>query len=303
HKIDQLAEISDLTKMDCSSSENVDNIIDSGDMLRLITNELIKILMLDDDDENKDKIVNDLLEHGRQSLTNYEEDIIPEIYKEQINSNDSELIKSLKKYFQLKWEKQYGLSNEWFISFLKQYKNKKHPDLYEYVLTRTAEHGNKYMKNYPILSIVLQLLFEDIDDKCLKEKCVFDDLWFSITNDGLKSITKYSDYIIAEIMNEQINKKQPGLFQALREFYRQDLFQLFKQSDITDNQNLYDLVLDNIAEHGWINGIKTIQDKITPKRYKILLENIDLFLKRRRGNSNLNLSCLLDFTRNQIYHS
>ncbi|CAF1119014.1 unnamed protein product [Rotaria sordida] len=280
-KSNQLAEISDLSSIDSSSlGKKLDNPIDSGDLLKIITNELIKILALDDDDENKDKIINDLLENGRQSLKNYQEDIISEIYNKQINGNDSELIQLLNKHFQLKWETEYGLSNEWFVSFLKKYQNGEKRHWYEHVLIRTAEHGNRYMKDCPILSIVLQLLFEDIDDKCLKETCVFDDLWFAIKNDGLKSITRFSNYIIPEIMNEQINKKQSGLFQALREFYRQNLSQLFQQSGIRDTQNLCDLALDNIAEDGWIIGAKAIQGKIAPNKFKKLLENIDLFLKQ-----------------------
>ncbi|CAF1091555.1 unnamed protein product [Rotaria sordida] len=107
-KINQLAEISDLSNIDSSSlGKKLDNTIDSGDMLKIITNELINILALDNDDENKDKIVNDLLENGRQSLINYQKDIKPKIYREQMNGNDNELMTLLKKYFEQKWEVEY----------------------------------------------------------------------------------------------------------------------------------------------------------------------------------------------------
>ncbi|CAF4031772.1 unnamed protein product, partial [Rotaria sordida] len=117
-KINQLAEISDLSNIDSSSlGKKLDNTIDSGDMLKIITNELINILALDNDDENKDKIVNDLLENGRQSLINYQKDIKPKIYREQMNGNDNELMTLLKKYFEQKWEVEYGSSNAWFIAY------------------------------------------------------------------------------------------------------------------------------------------------------------------------------------------
>ena len=44
------------------------------------------------------------------------------------------------------------------------------------------------MKRYPKLSIVLQLLFEKIDDNYLQNTNVFDNLWFTTTNESIKSI-------------------------------------------------------------------------------------------------------------------
>ncbi|CAF4066931.1 unnamed protein product, partial [Rotaria sp. Silwood1] len=214
-----------------------------------ITNEIIHVLHIEDH-ESRDQILNDLLESGRQSLVKYQEDIKNEIYADVMDGNHNRLIILLKMYFQQKWETQYGTYNPWFISFLKKYQNGENRNIYERVVTRTAEYGNTYMKNYSILSIILQLLFESIDDECLKETNIFNDLWFTITNDGLTSITKYSDYIIEDVMNEQLNKSQSTLFQALREYYRQAIFSLLKQNNIVDEHNLYDLILDNITEHG-----------------------------------------------------
>ncbi|CAF3325797.1 unnamed protein product [Rotaria sp. Silwood2] len=233
-----------------------------------------------EDHESKDQIVSDLLESGRQSLVKYQKDIIYEIYTHVMDGNENKLIILLKMYFQQKWETEYGASsNQWFISFIKKYQNGENHNIYERILTRTAEYGNTYMKNYPILSIILQLLFEFIDDKYLKETNIFDDLWFTITIDGLKSITKYSDYIIEDVMNEQLNKSQSTLFQALREYYRQAVFLKLQQSYILDEQNLYDLVLDNVTEHGWLVGLQEIRNKIPWKSYNRLLENVSCFLK------------------------
>jgi hypothetical protein len=197
-----------------------------------------------------------------------------------MNGNDTKLMSALKKYFRQKWEIQYGSSNPWFISFLKQYENGENHDVYENVLIRTAEYGNKYMKDCPLLSIVLQLLFETINDAYLQEtNNVFDDLWMKITNDGLKSITKYSDYISKKVMNEQL-KSQSVLFQALSEYYRPNVFLSLKQSNIANKQNLYALALDDVVKHGWLGDMKSIEDNIAPKYYRVVLEKLRSFYKQ-----------------------
>ncbi|CAF4583622.1 unnamed protein product [Rotaria socialis] len=228
----------------------------------------------------------------------------------------------LKKYYRRKWEEQYGKSNPWFISFIEQYQNGENHDIYERVLTHAAEYGDKNTENCRILSIVLQFLFETIDDECwtktilfddqylkeqptshfqylrgtensddqfLKETSICDGLWYAITNDGLKSITKYSDYIVPLIMHEQLNKSQSVLFQALREYYRTQLFSLLKENKIPDRQQLYDLALDNVAEHGWLTGIQVIQQKVAPKYYKNLLKNLNSLLQKRQAQANQTL--------------
>ncbi|CAF4177604.1 unnamed protein product [Rotaria magnacalcarata] len=251
-----MTEFSDLSEIQSCSDEKLENavgdqddIIDSNDAVKSTTNEIIQVLQLTDN-ENKDQIVNSLLEKGRHSLIDYRADIPPEVYTKEMDSKDSKLLELLKTHFQRKWEVQYGSPNEWFSLFLKQYQNGENYDLYERILTRTAEHGNKYMNNCSILSIVLQLLFEAIDDTCLHETNVFNELWLTVTNNGLKSITKFADYIIGDVMDEQINKKPSALFQALREYYREQLFSLLQQSNIIYRQNLYEMALDSVAQGG-----------------------------------------------------
>ncbi|CAF5186649.1 unnamed protein product, partial [Rotaria sp. Silwood1] len=146
--------------------------------------------------------------------------LLPDVYEAAINENHGKLMKSLKKYFEQQWEVKYGSSNQWFILFLKEYKDAVN---YDSVLKRIAEYGNKYLKDCPILSIVLQLLFEGIDDTCMDETNVFNDLWCTITDNGLKSIENFSD-----------NKKRSVLFQALREYYRPKLFELLEKSQVKD---------------------------------------------------------------------
>ncbi|CAF1242881.1 unnamed protein product [Rotaria sp. Silwood1] len=247
----------------------LDNFTDE-DVLKLAKNEIIRVLKLEAY-EIKDTIVNDLLENGRQSLSKYEEDLLPDIYAAAINEKDGDLMKSLKKYLEQKWIVKYGSSNQWFIKFLKEYKDSVN---YNSILNRTAEYGNKYLKDCPILSIVLQLLFEGIDVKCPNERNVFNDLWCAITNDGLKCIEDFSNYMNENVMLELKNTKESVLIQALREYYRPKLFELFKRIQILDHDNLYDLALNNVAEYGWLQGLQAVKQKIIPKYFKELLANI-----------------------------
>ncbi|CAF4171578.1 unnamed protein product, partial [Rotaria sordida] len=141
-----------------------------------------------------------------------------------------------------------------------EYKDTVH---YDSVLKRTAEYGNKYSKDCPILSIVLQLAFESIDDKFFDEKNAFNDLWCAITSNGLKSIEDFSD-----------KKKRPVLLQALCEYHRSKLFELLEKSKIPDRDNLYELALKNVANCGWLQGLQEVQERIRVKHFKILLANI-----------------------------
>jgi hypothetical protein len=286
-----MAKFSELSTIQISFCDESANNNATNDDIKSITNEMIHVLQLDDN-EIKDQIVNDLLESGRQSLFKHQEDIIPEIYVEVMDGNESKLIILLKKYFQRQWETQYGKEpNEWFKSFLEEYQKTGDQNLYESILIRTAQYGNRFMKGCPILSIVLQLLFESIDDQCLKETSIFDNLWLTVTNDGLKSITKYSEYIIPDVMNEQLNRSRPTLFQALRVYYRGEcgkcgkcdkLFCLLEKSNIRDRGNLYELALDNVAEHGWLLGVEAIKEKTPPKSYATLLKNLHLFVQQQK---------------------
>ena len=247
-----------------------------------IKQEVINVLQLEN---NKDKntIVNSLLKNGRQSLVMYKKDIVPKIYIEIMHSN--KLLDSLKSYFQHQWKIVYGYSDKRFRLFVEEYELcENHLNIYECVLTRTAEYGNKYMKRYPKLSIVLQLLFEKIDDNYLQNTNVFDNLWFTITNEGIKSINKYLNYTSEKIMIEQINNKQSILFQTLRESYQSQLFLCLKLTNIENKDKLYDLVLDSVTEYGWLSGIQLIQEKILPiDLYKKLLSQIEILLTTRES--------------------
>lgn len=173
----------------------------------------------------------------------------------------------------------------WLVKLMYQY-GENH-DLYVRILTRTAEYGNKYMKKSPILSITLQFLFETIDDTCLQETNVFNDLWNTITNDGLKSITKYSDYMNEDIISEQINNNESALFQAVHKYYHDQMIPSMEQSNIIYRQNLYDSAVNNITEHGWVTGIQLIKTKTTSFSYERLVKNIRSYRLKQAQESKV----------------
>lgn len=262
-----------------TSNEKLEDTNDIEKTLESIKNDVIQLLALSNN-RKKAEIIHDLLEHGRQSLVQYYDDLEPNIYQAAMSKSDSALLELLKRYFEQKWKSGYH-SNKWFILFLNEYKNSENHDWYEQVLTRAARYGNKFTNYNTTLSVVLQFFFEGIDDNCFNGTNVFNELWLSVMNDGLKSITKYSDYIVEDVMNQLISKDPPVLFQAIREGCHSDLFRLLERCGIINKQNLYELALDNVAEHGWKIGLQAIEKKITPKHYKLLLEKVDVFLEER----------------------
>ncbi|CAF1145547.1 unnamed protein product [Didymodactylos carnosus] len=103
------------------------------------------------------------------------------------------------------------------------------------------------MKNCPLLSIVIQLFCESLSDDDMS--AAFDDIWNSLTNDGLRSTTQHFDHILEDGMKSLLEEPSEeevhsSLFMALREYYRDELFQILKDSNVLDRANLYKLVLE-----------------------------------------------------------
>ncbi|UJR16770.1 hypothetical protein I4U23_003670 [Adineta vaga] len=203
-----------------------------------------------------------------------------------MDDNDSTLIILLKKNIEQSLEKKYGTNHEWFMSFLKEYQNGENHDVYDRVLMRTVDYGTTYMKDSPILSFALQFLFEGLDDDCMQQSKVFDNLWFTITNDGLQSITQFSDYITKSVMNEQL-KSQSALFLALKEYYREKVCATLKDCNISDKRNLHNLVLDDVVNNGWLSDVNSIKDEVTPKSYNILLEKLHSYHQKKEHEHKL----------------
>ena len=237
-----------------------------------------------------------MLESGRQSIIKHKDNIVLKIYKEVMNGNDNQLVLLLKKYFETTWKTEYEKSCPWFIAFLEKYDHGENRPIYDRVLNRSAEYGKTYMKSFPVLSIVLQfVLFEEVTDDKSKENDIFEELWFSVTNDGLQSIDWYSDYIVRRTLHEQ--RKIPStLFQSLREYYRDDVFESLKSSNVMYRGNLYESVLDNVAEYGWSTDLKLIKDNFSPSSLKTLLEKLRSFHQKQKRLSATNVMVMIGST-------
>ncbi|CAF4020109.1 unnamed protein product [Rotaria sp. Silwood2] len=258
------------------------DVIETDSFILPNSNEILRELttLLAIDDGLQSEIVKNLLYQGRQVLISYKDDIIGDIYDEEMREN-SKLLQLLKAYHQQRWETEYCMKFSWFRALIEEYERET-KELYDRVLTRTAEYGDKYMNNCPLLSIAIQLLFESLSDDDMST--TFYDIWNSLTHDGLQSITQHSDYILAEIMNKQLEKSQENkpygsLFMALREYYRNELVQYLRQSGVINRLNLHDLALDLVAEYGWLNGIKMIEQKTAKNTFVRLMGLINKIQK------------------------
>ena len=281
-----MAQYSDSSKTETFSHGNSGSTNIDDNAVKSITNEIICVLQLEDD-QNKDQIVNNLLENGRQSLVKYRHVIEPKLYEAEMNGKNGQLMSLLKQYLQQLYIVRYRDQYDWFDTFLKDYESGDNRDLYDNVLTRTAEYGNKCMKDCPLLSIVLQLIFKLTDDQCLNESNVFNGLWTTITDEGLTSVRKYFHLIDRKQLEEQNKKKQKVLFRALREYYRPKLFQLLKESNIRDQDDLYNLVLYHVAKDSWQKGLEAVKDEIVPKYFAILLEKIRCLENQHSAKSSV----------------
>jgi hypothetical protein len=86
------------------------------------------------------------------------------------------------------------------------------------------------------------------------------------------------------------------LFQALREYYREHVFALLVNSNIKNRENLHELVLDNVAEHGWSADLQSIEDNFTPKSFKLLLEKLYSFHQKQRPLDGTTAMVTIDST-------
>ncbi|CAF4176568.1 unnamed protein product, partial [Rotaria sordida] len=271
----------------CTTKSTVSNFTTSSDILICdnIVDEISQVLELDFD-EQRNEIISDILRNGRQVLVKYQSVLIPEVYSAEINNfNDDSitatahlsevtpLLKLIKQYVYQRWET--ACANEptvWeFINKLKAENN----DHFEAVLRRTAEYGTTYTKSSSILAVVLQLLFQGIDDDCLRNESVFVNLWNSVTSGGLHECNNFATYIPEDDLKEQLHDPDSPLFLALRMYYHEKIPHLFKEYKIPNSkQNLHKLAADNVTQNGWLAGIQSVKGKIPPVKYEPLLQAI-----------------------------
>ncbi|CAF1135092.1 unnamed protein product [Didymodactylos carnosus] len=203
--------------------------------------------------DKREEILTDLLTNGRQTLYKYREDLIPEVLSQEENyppEDESPLLKLIKQHVSETWETL--LVNQPIIkSFIDDAKTQNSTH-FDNVLTRTAEYGATYTKSSSVLSVVLQLLSESIDDECLTKTDKFTELWNSITFNGIQGVRKASQDIPEEELEEQTSNKKSPLYLSLRMYYEDEIKKLFGKYKIPNRQNtLYDLATNNVTESGW----------------------------------------------------
>ncbi|CAF1371081.1 unnamed protein product [Adineta steineri] len=286
---DNISLISSATQRTTLSTVSIANSTSNISINSNIAEEIGQILELDCVDE-KDQIISDLLRNGRQALVNYQGVLIPEIYSNEINNSDDHqsLVESgfIDDTPLLNLIKQY-IGQQWDISCMNQPKilelfakvKDEDNDHFQAVVHHIAEYGSKYTKSSSILVIVVLMLFNGIDDHCLKTKTIFNDLWNTITTQGLQSCTKFAEYISEDSLNEQLNDSDSPLFSALSVYCREKVSQLFKQHKIPDTQHkLYDLAANNVFREGWLDGIQSIEKKIPPVKYGPLFKAVQVMV-------------------------
>ena len=234
-------------------------------------------------DEQKDQIIAGLLINGRQSLQKYREAIIPEILSQEEGypaGDESPLLKLIKEHITETWE--VLLIHQPTVSSFIADVIKENSIHFDNVLTRTAEYGSTYMGASSILSLVLQLLSEGIDDEAYLKTDVFVQLWNSITIQGIHGIENASQDIPEEELREQIRNKKSPLYSALHMYFEEQAQKIFTRLKIPNRKGtLYDLAIDSITEHGWLKGIESIKTKITGKHYDSLDGAVQVLIQQQ----------------------
>ena len=234
--------------------------------------DMINILELDVNACDSRMLVNQLIINGRQALSRYEDDIVLGIYNTQSNKDGSQLLTLLKNYIEYQWQSH---TEDWFQIFLHEQKTKS-PALYDRILTRTAEYGSKYAKDFPSLLLVVQFLF-DFTDQELEDKSKFETIWKTLILEGRRSLSKFSEDLAQNVIKEQSENDQSALSFALRESYQQPLSRLLAMND----PDLTEIALNWLVIYGWMEGLnhKDVTHKFSPKKHRELIERLKKYLK------------------------
>jgi len=190
-------------------------------------------------------------------------------------TDNSQLLIILKDSICNHWSSVLYTSYSWIRSFIEQYKTKS-ADLYDQIITRSAEYGRKKFINSndngeQILFIVIQFLF-NLNNERMMDGYTFNRIWYILISTGLQGLQQLDEFIEFK----EITKDNHILFQALREYFRPELFSILSKCKIIDCRGLYDLILDKIAEYGWRLGLDHIRNKITPRMSKELLNHVEV---------------------------
>ncbi|CAF4356816.1 unnamed protein product [Rotaria sp. Silwood2] len=241
--------------------------------------QICELLSLEEAEHESRIIARQLLINGRQELVHHRDNIAPIDFENQMDKKgNSTLLEILKRYFQQQWQR---IPFHWFNAFITGQQSEDNGRHYQQVLTRTAEYGQKYMRECPVYSIVLQLVFIFNDDINMDET-KFDQVWNTFAMEGCKTtLKKWKKYIVSAVMKVRVDSLNSPLFLALREYFREPALSLLEQSNISNRRNLLEIALDCLANDGWVVGLNDVKVKelISPKNHKLLMDNLRKYLK------------------------
>jgi hypothetical protein len=213
-----------------------------------------------------------LLTNGRQGMIDFQNDIAPSVYIQQM-SDDSDILRVLKQHFDQQW---LLSSEQWLQTFLNEQKRDA-PDLYAQILLHTAEYGMKSGNGKSILSLVIQFIFE-IDEGTFNNR--FDDILKTLITYGQQGLLRYAEHLAPAVMEQQMVSDSSSLCMALHHYYRQPLNDLLKKSKIPDRRNLYDIALACVIVNGWCLGLSNqkVKNLIATNKYNDLRDILKQYL-------------------------
>ena len=153
--------------------------------------DLIDILRLDIvDEDTADRITDDLINNGRQSLVQHRDDILEEIYLDAMK-DQSQLLTILKSAVSNRWSSVFYPSYPWLQPFITNYQTKSF-ELYDQIITRIAEHGRQKFVNSndngeQILFVVIQFIF-NLNNELMMDGYTFTRIWYIFISLGFQGL-------------------------------------------------------------------------------------------------------------------
>ena len=238
-----------MAELDCASNEPQE--------------ELIEYLNIQDH-SNKQQIIFDLLAQGRRSFCIAYINNLPTNLFAKVNSPKA--LDLMKLEIRRIWETRLFAVEEQEIQRLYDEKQE-NANQFDVVLTRLAENGCSHQRfSSQILFLVLELTFPLI----VSDKNAAENLWIYLTIDGLKGLNHFSDDISPDqLMNELDQDSQTPLYLALRRYYKNEFDELIeKHLQNIEKKNFYDLTINSLTRHGWLESIKSLSEKIPPRLFE-----------------------------------
>ena len=208
---------------------------------------LLDILELGEMSDNARIICRTLLAGGRQSLVRFRSKILPKIFHDQVEKENSDLLTELKHYFKQLWSL---MPDQWFQIFLKENVKKYHEN-YEKVLTRAAEKGPSLGVMNPAFGLILQIVFY-VDESFLNNDNLHEEMFECLLENGWHDLKKYAKNNV----DEEFETHEGFLFAAIRENFSDDLRKYFESVGFSILEaEKFDIIVDSVVLYGLVDGL------------------------------------------------